>query len=50
MQPTAPDLRQTEYNASSDRWSKMLVALTTVLVVFTAALICLAWVLLARGG
>lgn len=38
------------FNASSDRWSKVLVALTAVLVVFTAALIYLAWALLERGG
>lgn len=45
------------FNASSDRWSKRLVALSVVLVIFTAALIViaietayLAWVLLARGG
>lgn len=38
------------FNASSDRWSRILVALTVVLVVFTAALIYLAWALLERGG
>ncbi len=45
------------FRVSSDRWSKRLVVLTGILVVFTAALIVvaietayLAWVLLARGG
>lgn len=45
------------FNASSDKWSVRLFALSVVLVVFTAVLIViaietayLAWVLLERGG
>jgi hypothetical protein len=37
------------FNASSDKWSKTLIAATVVLIVFTGVLIYLAWALLQRG-
>ena len=38
------------FNASADRWSRWLLTLTLVLIVFTLVLVVLARALLERGG
>jgi ABC-type phosphate transport system permease subunit len=38
------------FNASADRWSRWLVTLTVVLLVFTLVLVVLARALLDRGA